>query len=523
MTNPVETYRRAVDALNRGQFPLALALAQETLRQEPRHAGVHFVAGVALLQLQRLSQALEFLGRAVKLNPMRADYGAQFARALAAARMTRESVSAADQAAAHVGEDALTLDTLGVVYTQAHEHLKALPMFRRAVEIAPQHANYRFNLATVLMFVGDMAGAEEEYEACLGLAPDFWKAHLALSQLRRQSPESNHLARLESKRDSVVGNVEAGLYLNLALAKEYEDLGRFPDAFDALRRGKEPVGKARGYSTSRDEALFDALRLAFPEEMATDRGYESREPIFVVGMPRSGTTLVDRILSTHPEVYSAGELQNFSVELKKASRSPTRFLIDPDTVARGRNVDPRALGEAYIASTRPATGLLPRFVDKLPHNFLYLPFIAAALPRARIICLRRNPLDVILSNFRQLFAQTSPYYDYSFDVLDTARYYVLFHRLMEHWRRVLPGRILEMSYEALVEEQEVSTRRLLEFCDLKWDERCLNFERNEAPVATASVVQVREPLNRASLYRWKRYEAELAPVREILEQAEIPY
>jgi hypothetical protein len=207
------------------------------------------------------------------------------------------------------------------------------------------------------------------------------------------------------------------------------------------------------------------------------------------------------------------------VELKRLPDSRSPYLLDPDTIARARQIDPTRLGASYLASTRPATSCKPRFVDKLPHNFLYAGFIARALPNARIICLRRGAMDTCLSNFRQLFAQTSPYYDYSFDLLDTGRYFLLFEQLMAHWRRVLPGRILEVEYESLVEHQEARTRELLDHCGLPWDEQCLRFEHNPAPVATASAVQVREPINRSSIGRWRKYQAQVEPLQALLRGA----
>jgi hypothetical protein len=233
-------------------------------------------------------------------------------------------------------------------------------------------------------------------------------------------------------------------------------------------------------------------------------------------MPRSGTTLVERILSTHPQVHSAGELRNFMVALHQMTAATPAFLMDPSFPERVRGLDWESLGRAYLGSTRPLTGHTPHFVDKLPHNFLYAGFIAQALPEAKIICLRRDPIDTCLSNFKQLFELNSPYFDYSFDLLDTGRYYLLFDKLMAHWARVLPGRILEVRYEQLVDEQAVQTRRLLDFCGLPWDEACLRFEDNAAPVATASAVQVRAPMNRDSIGRWKRYESQVSGLLEIL-------
>lgn len=517
MNAAAELYARAVEALNQSQWPQALSLADQVLLTVQDHAGVHFVAGVAALQLQQLPRSLGHLQRAVTLNPTRPDYAAQFARALAAGRLLRDAVAVAQNAMELSPSDPLTLDTLGVVFTQAHAHTQAIEAFTRAVALVPNAASYRFNLATSLTFVGDLVGAEHEYEACLSLDPKYWKAHLALSQLRKQTVESNHMGRLLKLLEEAGQDSMARLYLNLALGKELEDLQRYPEAFERFTAGKRAGAEGRRYSSSRDQALFEALMRAFPERTDAMPGSVSKEPIFVIGMPRSGTTLVDRILSSHPQVHSAGELQNFGVVLKRASGSRTPHLLDPDTIARGLRVDWRKLGDAYVASTRPGTGHTPHFVDKLPHNFLYAGFIARAFPQAKIVCLRRDPMDTCLSNFRQLFALTSPYYDYSFDLLDTGRYYLLFEQLMSHWRQVLPGRILEIDYEDIVNAQEASTRLLLDFCGLPWHDDCLRFENNQAPVATASAVQVRERLNRKSLGRWKRYEAQLGGLRSLLE------
>lgn len=518
--DPAHLYYQAIDALNRSDWPQAFALAQRVLPNAPSHAGVHFVAGVAALHQQRIPVALQHLQRAVTLNPSRADYGAQWARALAAARLMRQAVEAADTAAALPTEDPLALDSLGVIYSQANAHAKAAEMFRRAAELRPEVANFRFNRAASLTFTGDAAAAEQEYEACLVREPKYWKAHLALAQLRKQRADENHVERLQSLMAEHPDDVAGQMYLHLALSKEFEDLGELEQSFAHLTDGKRVGRGTRDYSSERDAALFASIE-ANTVALQGPEGCDDEEPILVIGMPRSGTTLVDRILSSHPHVHSAGELQNFSLALKRASGSRTPRLLDEDTLVRARELDWKRLGAAYIASTRPGTGHTPRFVDKLPHNFLYAGHIARALPKARIVCLRRNPMDTCLSNFRQLFAQSSPFYDYSFDLLDTGRYYVMFDRLMAHWKRVMPGRILEIDYETIVDDQERSTRRLLEFCGLSWDEACLRFDQNEAPVSTASAVQVRQPLYRSALHRWKRYEKQLTGLHSLLEEAGI--
>lgn len=516
MDDLVQQYSKSIEALNRGDWVQAQKLAMGLLPKVPNHAGVHFVVGVACLQLQQLHPAIMHLKQAVLINPRRADYNTQLARGLATARSLREAVEAADRAMEAEPDDAMALDTLGVVYTQANAHAKAVAVFRKAADLEPNRASYRFNLATSLTFNGDTEEAARQYEACIAIEPFYWKAHLALSQLSKQKNENNHIWRLESLLSQAGTDIDGLMYLNLALAKEYEDIEQYSYSFDYLTAGKSAKGKTRRYTSERDEKIFEALQAVFPQNAAIPSGNFSEEPIFVIGMPRSGTTLVERIISSHPAVHSGGELQNFGVCLKRASGSRTASLLDIDTINRSSCLDWEKLGADYLASTRPGTGHTPHFIDKLPHNFLFAGYIARALPNARIINLRRDPLDTCLSNFRQLFALSSPFYDYSFDLLDTGRYYLMYDRLIKHWHEVFPGRILDVRYEDIVQDQEISSRRLLEFCGLSWDDACLQFDRNEAPVATASAVQVRQPIYRTAMRRWKRYEPQLGGLIQVL-------
>ncbi len=471
-----------------------------------------------------MPQAIECLRRASILEPSRAEYAVQYAKALTLANHNREAKVAADRAALLPSSDPLTLDTLGVIYSQIGSYASAIEIFRKAVASSPRHAPYRYNMATSMVAAGAIEAAETEIEICLSLDPHYWRAHLTLAQLRRQTIEHNHVERLTSLLSSVdakPADPAAQICLNLALSKEYEDLTDYPKALSHLVRGKSAAGTGRSYSNQSDEALFSAITAACPKYADSVEGSPTDKPIFVIGMPRSGTTLVERIISSHPDVYSAGELLNFPMLLKQLSKSQSPVLIDAEVISGAADIDWKQLGEMYLSSTQPATDDKPHFVDKFPHNFLYAGFITRALPNAKIICLRRNPMDSCLSNFRQLFAPNSPFFDYSFDLIDTGRYYVLFDRLMKHWQRTMPGRILEVSYEALINDQETQSRGIIEFCRLSWDERCMRFEQNASPVATASAVQVRSPIYRSALDRWKKYGAQLDKLQELLTTAGI--
>ena len=520
-TLPHDQLARAAQAFQQQDWQRAYQLSAQVLRQTPNHTGANYVAGLAALQLQQWLQALDCLQKAAQLDSRNADYAAQYAKALSIVNRPGDALRMANRAFGLGPGDPQVYDTLGVIYTRSNALERAVCAFQRAAALQPDNPVFRYNHATALMYNGDADAAEAEFEACLALDPGYWKACFSLPRLRRQTPGNNHVERFLRLVERSGGDTSAQMYLHMALGKEYEDLGDYAGAFEHFCLGKAAAGRGRQGTRHDDAGLFEAITQMFPEPWQQPVGYPSDEPIFVVGMPRSGTTLVERIISSHPYVHSAGELPNFGVLLKQASEIRTPARLDLETLAGTRTLRWDDLGEKYLASTRPVTEGKPRFIDKLPHNFLYLGHIANALPNARIICLRRNPLDTCLSNFRELFAGDSESHDYALDLLDTGRYYVLFDRLMAHWKRVLPDRILEVRYETLVQTQEASTRQLLEHCGLPWNGACLRFEQNAGALSTASAVQVRSPINGNAVRRWKKYETQLVPLRALLTEAGI--
>lgn len=518
--------QQAVAALHRRQWEEAHSHAARLIDQGVSDPELHFIAGVALLEQHRIQGARDHFRQAIALDPRRPDFHLYLARACASSQDYDAALDAAGHAERLLPPDnAPGFDTLGVVLVQCHAYERAADAFRRAVRLAPADAGLRFNLGTALTFLGDIDGAERELETCIGLNPNHWRAHHSLSQLRRQTKESNHIERLSALAERAVGKVTATTFLNMALAKELEDIGDYEGAFARCVAGKSAPRELLRYSRSKEKDLFDALASSFPTPYSnqTTQGSEAGDPIFIIGMPRTGTTLVDRIVSSHPRVQSAGELHNFPSAWKRALGGQSFEMFNPAHIVRAsaNGVDWRKLGDDYVSSTRAFTGSRPHFTDKLPHNFLYLGYIACALPNAKIICVRRHPLDTCLSNFRQLFAPESPYFDYSYDLRDIGYYYILFDRLMAHWKTVFPGRILEVQYEALVTEQEKNSRAIVAHCGLEWDDACLAFEKNATPVTTASAVQVRAPMYTSALGRWRRYSSQLQPLREMLLEAGI--
>lgn len=515
--------QKAVAALHQQNWEEAHLQAVRLIEQDASDPEIHFIAGVAALEQRRVIEAQDHFRQAIALEPRRPDFYLYLARACASSQDYDAALDAAGHAERLMPlENAAGFDSLGVVLVQCHAYDRAVTAFRHAVRLAPGDAGLRFNLGTTLTFLGDIEGAERELETAVGLNPHHWRAHHSLSQLSRQTRESNHIERLSALAASAVGKVTATTFLNMALAKELEDLGEYEKAFEHYRLGKSAPKAMLKYSREAEAALFNALAGNFPlTDAVQPSGCQEEGPIFIVGMPRSGTTLVDRILSSHPLVHSAGELHNFPSAWKRALGGPGFEMFNPKHISKATDIDWHGLGAAYLASTKPLVGSSAFFTDKLPHNFLYLGYIATSLPNARIVCVRRNPMDTCLSNFRQLFAPESPYFDYSYDLMDTGNYYILFDRLMAHWDRVFPDRILQVHYESLVAEPEKNIRKLLSHCGLPWDEACRSFENNTAPVATASAVQVRERIYSSALDRWKRYGTQMDQLKQMLTDAGI--
>ena len=295
------------------------------------------------------------------------------------------------------------------------------------------------------------------------------------------------------------------------------------DSFEWLRRANAEHRATLAYTPAMDAAIFDAIEAHWGALGDPPDDAPTAAPIFIIGMPRTGTTLVDRIIGSHPQTESVGELQAMPVAVKLASGVRTRTVLDPETVRAAASCDMAQIGKAYLdRAVQHQRDPARRLIDKFPGNFFYVGLIAKALPNATLVCLRRQPMDVVLSNFKNLFATTSRYYDYSYDLAEIAEYYARFDRLMAFWRDRLPGRVLEIRYEDIVADQEAQTRRLLAHCGLPWSDTCLHFQDNTAPVATPSAAQVRRPIYKDSVSKWRVHAEDLEPAVRVFERYGIP-
>jgi tetratricopeptide (TPR) repeat protein len=413
-------------------------------------------------------------------------------------------------------DDSALLQHVAGFYAHSGKHEDAHRCYLRAVELMPDEAAALYNLASSYIAVGEIDEAERLFSRVIQLNPADHDAWQNRSTLKKQTDDVNHLAAIRQRLSELPAADPGDVPLNYALAKELEDLGEFDAGFAALSRGAAARRRRMAYDVRHDVTAMDRIRTLFDSDYAAQKppATERTGPIFVMGLPRSGTTLVDRIISSHSQVESMGEINDFALTLTRLAKVANKNALLDTSI----KIDSEQLGAGYIRSVGNYGGHHPYFIDKTPANFLYLGLIAKALPGVPVLHVRRHPVDSCLAMYRTLFRMGYPF---SYDLDDLASYYIAYDRLMRHWHAVFPGIMLDVFYEELVEQQEVVTRRMIQHCNLEFEPACLQFENNRTPVATASAAQVRRPIYRDALARWRRYEKQLDPLLRRLEAANI--
>ncbi|MBS7669563.1 tetratricopeptide repeat-containing sulfotransferase family protein [Croceicoccus gelatinilyticus] len=425
----------------------------------------------------------------------------------AAARAAARAAAKADVAWPELAGD------LGVLLSRTGLHAEALPFLARATEARRYDPQAAYNYGIALQFTGDLRKAREVFEDLVTREPGHAQAWLALVPLAKDRHEE-FLPMLE-QRFAATDSVEDRLMLGHAIARMLEDKGEWDASLGWLDRAKEPLATRIGHDRAATERLFAASAASAESPIPALSGDTS--PLFIVGMPRSGTTLAERILSAHPDVTSAGELSDFAVLAKRTVQTPGGHVLDAPTIEAAASADLSAIEGAYVERVRTIVGDSPHFIDKMPFNFFFAPLILQALPGARVICLRRSPQDTVFSNYRQLFATAFTYYSYAYHFEDTAHFVAQFEKLIDHFEQALPeNRFLSLSYEEIVADFDRQARKLVAFAGLDWDDACAAFHENTAPVATASSLQVRQPIYANAVARWKRYPGGAIRVQEAL-------
>jgi hypothetical protein len=504
-----------------GDWRAAEAASQRLTRKYPGFAAGWLAASRIAMVLKSPADALRFIDQAIAIGPVNAPHLIHRAHCLLALNRRLDARDAAVAAQAYAAGDPAIWAAIGSVCSIANDQQRALDAFDRASTLAPREAQYLFNRASVRRFLGDLQGAEADYDRVLALKPLDYEAFINRSELRVQSAARNHVSQLEGLLAHGIADWWGEVQVRYALAKEYEDLGESGKSFAELRTGAELRRQHLQYDVGRDVATVEWIINAFPA-IAADAlpSAAADSPIFIVGLPRSGTTLVERILGSHSSLSSAGELDCFALSIVDAVRQRAGLpdVPRPQLVALSATLDFAALGRDYLQRVRRLFDGSERFIDKMPLNYLYCGLIHRALPGARIIHVTRHPMAVCYAMYKTLFKQGYPF---SYDLHEIARYYLAYRRLMRHWQAAMPGVMHELSYEDLVSNQEAEIRRLLGYCGLEWEDGCADFHRDPAASTTASAAQIRRPIFSSSVSLWRSYEHELSALKEELTSAGI--
>ncbi len=509
--------RRAVEAKDWTQVRVC---AREILNRQKNNAEGRFLLGLAEQASNRREQAIKAFSTAIGLDHTRYDAAVELAAQYQHLNRYGDAVDLLQQYESLMNNSPLYLDRAATIYTQVGLPEKAWPLYRKANELQPGVDSLRAHLAACNVYVGKIDEAKEIYTDLLEKHPDHQRNHYELSRLGRAT-DKVHVEQMKDILRRTNLRPEPNIYLYYAIGKELEDLEQWDEAFKYYKMAGDAARSVADYDVEVDIRLIDKIIEVCDKNWLEDGAIEGgahetgKTPVFVVGLPRSGTTLTERILASHSNVESAGESFFMQIVVKRVSGLKTSDKMSPAIIESAARKDIGRIAAGYLEAMEYRLGGKSLFVEKFPENVLYLGFIAKAFPHCRIVLLKRNPLDSCFAMYKQ------SYFRYAYSLDDLGRYYVAHNRLLEHWRELFKDRLVEIDYEALVSDQEVQTRKLLEQVGLDFEADCLNFEQNKTASNTASTVQIREKVHTRSVHRWTRFEKQLQPLRSHLENAGI--
>ena len=451
-------------------------MLQEAIRIAPDFLLAILDLGQLYKEEDRYAEAIACFDRAIALEPNRVQAHFMRAGTLARASFTPEAAAA----------------------------------YRHCLELRPSHAGALLGLGHVLKASGDFDEAVASYDGCRRLTPDSGETYWSLANLKTYRFDDETVATMETQAASEGLSAQSRVNFLFALGKAYEDRGDYERAWDHYRRGSAARRAEVAYDPVQTEALNDRIISAFSAEFLGSLkggGDPDPAPIFILGLPRSGSTLLEQVLASHSQVEGTAELPYVGRIATALSRDGRHGVRYPESARELDGARAAALGAEYLAQARMhRRAAVPRFIDKMPNNFPNVGLIALMLPNATIIDARRHPLDACVSCYRQLFAKGQ---NFTYDLTEIGEYYLQYQRMMDHWHDALPGRVLTVQYEEIVTDFESQARRLRDFCGLPWEDACLRFWESERPVRTPSAEQVRQPLYNRSIGHWRKYERHL--------------
>jgi len=482
--NQVDALRLLAGILmERGRVEEAEAKLQQVISLAPDFCLAYVDLGNLLHEQYRYDEAIRCFERTTQLEPTRAKMHYLLASALASAGRTFDALAA----------------------------------YEKVLELRPSHAGAWLGLGHTLKTVGRQTEAVEAYRKCISMSPNNGESYWSLANLKTYHLNDQDIAAMENALAHAELSELSRVNFHFALAKAHEDSGAFEQAWHHYSQGNEEQRMLEHYDPVQSEVTNDELIEVFNANFLDSRqgqGHPETAPIFIVGLPRSGSTLVEQVLASHSQVEGTSELPYVGRVATSLNRNRADGINYPYSVRELKPQNWHQLAEDYL---RQAQGHRftnkPRFIDKMPNNFPSIGLIHLMLPDAKIIDTRRYPLDTTLSCYRQLFAKGQTFV---YDLMEIGEYYLQYERMMDHWHEALPGRVLTVQYEEMVSDLENQVRRLLDYCELPWEDACLRFHETERPVRTASSEQVRQPIYAGSVNFWRHYDAHLDELKEVL-------
>jgi len=490
---------------------------EELLGKEPGNTQVLLMQARIASADERYVVAEQLLRHIIALSPNAYLPHVELGRFLAEQSRFSEAIEMFEAATTLNEGNADIYRLLGDALAVVGRSVDALAAYRHALQLHPGDSHSLAGQGHMLRFAGNRDDAIACYEKCTAMRPGFGDAWWGLASLKdyRLSDEQVQTIRSQIASDDL--GVDSEIAMRFALARVAEGRGEYKAAWQDYSRGNALKRESISHDPEQTERLHDAIIKQFSSDFLrreTANADSMHTPVFILGMPRSGSTLIEQVLASHSKVEGKGELPYVIMLSSTLGRQRQDGLRYPEAMSDLTREQLEALGKAYVYHSGVHRQLeLPYFTDKMPANFSHIGLIHMMLPKAKIIDVRRHPLGTCLANYRQLYAQGK---NQTYDLVELAEYYLEYRRMMDHWQDVLPGRVLQVNYEDVVADLDSQVRRLLDYCELPWDDACLNYHRNTRPVNTASAEQVRLPIYNDAIDFWKHYELQLEPARKIL-------
>jgi len=503
--------------LAEGQTAQAEEICDEISKQHPSNTDILRMQARIASEDGRQVIAEGLLKRIVKLSPDNYRSYAELGRFLCKRDRYPEGADALKRAVELDPSVIGSQQSLGDCLSILSRPSDALAVYDAALRLDPDYSPALVGRGHMKGVLGHLDDAIVAYESALARSPDFGVAWWCLASLKRYRFSVDQVSQMRTLVESDLNDIDCKINLHFALARNSEKDEDFDCAWQQYELGNSRRRSQVSYDPVRTEASHDVIVEFFDREFferKTPPVSDGPAPIFIVGLPRAGSTLLEQILASHSQVEGAAELPYIGV-LSSALGGPSNDgKVYPEVLAEMTAEQIASFGKTYLyyaENNRPQK--LPRFTDKMPSNFQYVGLIRLALPNAKIIDARRHPLDACIANYRQLFAKGK---NFAYDLNECAEYYLEYVRLMDHWDEVLPGRVLTVQYEDVIDDVEGQTRRMLDFCELPWEDACLKFYESSRPVSTASMEQVRVPIYSGAVGYWKNYESHLDDLKQIL-------